>query len=87
MHNLPLDLVPSEITSRYLRQTNHYTASIGRVKPRAFHPDPNDDKTSIFRVQGLTEDEMWALGTNTLIFRLAEYCWPERSFRSSRLRR
>jgi hypothetical protein len=62
MYNLPPDLAPSEITSRYLRQQNHYTASMGRVKPRAFHPHPNDGKTSIFRVQGLTDGEIWALG-------------------------
>jgi hypothetical protein len=62
MHSLPPEPAPSEITSRYLRQTNHYAPSIGRVKPRAFHPSPKDGKTSIFRVQGLTEFEIWALG-------------------------
>jgi hypothetical protein len=62
MHSLLPNPAPSEITSRYLRQTNHYAASIGRVKPRAFHPNPNDNKTSIFRVQGLTDREIWALG-------------------------
>lgn len=62
MHSLPPDPSPSEMTSRYLRQTNHYAASIGRVKSRAFHPDPHDDKTSIFRVQGLTASEIWVLG-------------------------
>jgi hypothetical protein len=56
------DPAPDEVTSRYLRQSNHYTASTGRVKPHAFHPAPADYKTSVFRVPGLTEHEIWELG-------------------------
>jgi hypothetical protein len=53
---------PDEVTSRYLRHSNQYAPSIGRVKPHAFHPAPADYKTSVFRVQGLTESEIWSLG-------------------------
>jgi hypothetical protein len=66
MDSLPPDPAPSELTSRYLRQSNHYSASSGRVKPRASHPAPNDHKTSIFRVLGLTDSEIWALGDTAI---------------------
>jgi len=56
------DPVPSEVTSRYLRQSPHYAPSDRRVKWRAFSPHPGDHKTSVFRVQGLTESEIWSLG-------------------------
>jgi len=56
------DPAPGEVVSRYLLQSGHYTASTGRVKPRAFHPAPRDHRTSVFRVQGLTERQIWSLG-------------------------
>jgi hypothetical protein len=55
----PADL---EITSRYLRSSGHYVASKSRVKPQAFMPALSDNKTSVFRVQGLTEGQVWCLG-------------------------
>jgi hypothetical protein len=60
--HLGTDLTPSEITSRYLLQSGHYTASTGRVRPRAFHPAARDHQTSVFRVQELTERQIWSLG-------------------------
>lgn len=36
--------------------------STSRVRPRAFHPAPKDHKTSVFRVQALTEHQIWSLG-------------------------
>ena len=62
LHRLAPDPAPSEVTSRYIRQTGHYTASTGRVKPGAFHPTASNHKTSVFRVQGLTERQIWSLG-------------------------
>ena len=59
---LGAEVAPSETISRYLLQSGHYTASTGRVKPRAFHPAPRDHKTSVFRVQGLEERKIWKLG-------------------------
>jgi hypothetical protein len=59
---LGADPTPSEVTSRYLLQSGHYTALTGRVKPRAFHPAVRDHKTSVFRVQELTERQIWSLG-------------------------
>lgn len=62
MHSLPPDPAPHEITSRYLRQSGHYTPSTDRVKWQAFRPTLDDHKTSVFRVQGLTQCEIWHLG-------------------------
>ena len=60
----PLSPEPAldEPISRYLRQSGHFSASNARVKPRAYHPAPADHKVSVFRVQGLTEVEIWLLG-------------------------
>lgn len=59
---LRAEVASSETISRYLLQSGNYTASTGRVKPRAFHPAPRDHKTSVFRVQGLEEWKIWKLG-------------------------
>jgi hypothetical protein len=59
---LGADSTPSEVTSRYLLQSRHCTASTGRVSPRAFHPAARDHKTSVLRVQELTERQIWSLG-------------------------
>jgi hypothetical protein len=56
----------SEPTARYLRQNGHYTASTGRVKPRAFHP-PADRHVSVFRVQGLSQDRIWNLADRFVV--------------------
>ena len=70
--HLGTDPTPSEITSRYLLQSGHYTASTGRVKPRAFHPAARDHKTSVFRVQELTERQIWSLGDRYIAFPLGK---------------
>jgi hypothetical protein len=61
LRRLDSDPHTGELTTRYLRQSNHYTSSNGRVKARAFHPNPTDHKVSIFRVQGLSEKQIWGL--------------------------
>ena len=60
--HLARDPAPDELTARYLTQSGHYASSAGRVKPRAFHPARRDHKTSVFRVQGLTEHQVWRVG-------------------------
>jgi hypothetical protein len=62
MRGLASDPAPGELTSRYLRQSGHYVPSINRVKPQAFHPNPKDYKTSIFRIESLSESQIWKLG-------------------------
>lgn len=59
------DPAPSELVSRFLRQSNQYTASTGRVSPKAFHP--RDQKTSVFRVQRLEEHQIWSLADTHMV--------------------
>ena len=59
---LPLDPIPNELVSRYLTQSGHYAESTDRVKANAFHPARRDHKTSVFRIQALTENQIWKLG-------------------------
>jgi hypothetical protein len=61
------DPAPDEVTSRYLRHSNQYAPSNGRVKPHALHPAPADHKTSVFRVQGFIESEIWSLGDEHIL--------------------
>jgi hypothetical protein len=58
------DPAPDEVVARYLTQSNHFTASTGRVSMRAFLPEgqPNAYETSVFRVQELTETQIWNTG-------------------------
>jgi len=60
--SLPPDPTPDELTARYLHQRDHFAPVSGRVKPRAFHPAPKDHKTSVFRISGLSENEIWRFG-------------------------
>lgn len=60
--SLPSDPAADEVTTRYLNQEGHFVPSTGRVKPRAFHPARNDHKTSVFRISGLSERQIWLIG-------------------------
>ena len=59
-------LAADEPIARYCSQSSHYTASTGRVKPSAVLPPPLDLRTSTFRILGLNNDDIWALGDNVL---------------------
>ena len=60
--SLPTEPTADEVTARYLHQAGHFVASRGRVKPQAFHPARKDHKTSVFRISGLSEKEIWRFG-------------------------
>jgi len=60
--SLPSDPTADELTTRYLHQASHFVPSRSRVKPRAFHPAPKDHKTSVFRIRGLSERQIWQIG-------------------------
>jgi len=55
------EIEPTEPIARYIFSSSHYAATIGRVKPAAFMP-PENLQTSVFRIQGLTDNEVWSLG-------------------------
>lgn len=62
LHPMPSDPAPNEEVTRFLRHSNQYVPSTNRVKPKAFHPAPSDHKVSVFRIQGLTQLQIWSLG-------------------------
>jgi hypothetical protein len=57
---------PSESLARYLTQRNHYHSPTSSVKPKAFDPPPNL-RLSVFRIDGLTIDEVWNCGQKNVI--------------------
>jgi hypothetical protein len=54
---------PNEVVARYLLNSSDYSVNNSRAKPRALEPSPNDQCTSVFRVDGLGEHEIWDIGT------------------------
>jgi len=54
---------PNEVVTRYLLSSSHYSVNNARVKPRAFEPSPRDQCTSVFRIDKLSEGEIWEMGT------------------------
>ena len=54
---------PIEVVARYLLSSSHYSVNNARVKPRAFEPSPRDQCTSVFRIDELSENEIWEMGT------------------------
>lgn len=58
-------LKPTEDTEplgRYLLSKGYFSIQNKRVKYSAFMPPPLDLHLSVFKTQGLTEDEIWTLG-------------------------
>src|SRR5882762_178867 len=54
-------VTPGEHRARWLTQSNHYhRGAAPRVTERAFLPGP-DGTTSVFRVDGLTDADIWQL--------------------------
>lgn len=56
----PVD--PSEPLSRFILQSNWYRTSDNTVKYAAFMPNPINNKTSVFRTSGISNDEIWDIG-------------------------
>jgi hypothetical protein len=52
----------NEIVTRYLNSRNQYRTSDDRIKARAFEPSNKDNLTSVFRIDNLTENQIWTLG-------------------------
>jgi len=58
-------LVPiatSETLSRFILQKNWYRPSDSTVKYATFMPNPNNGQTSVFRIYGLSDKEVWDIG-------------------------
>ena len=57
--------------SRYLTSSNHFSPEKRLVKPNAFMPRANPEngqwETSVFRIYGLTDEEVWEIGESVVI--------------------
>lgn len=53
---------PTETLSRFILQKNWYRPSNNSVKHAAFMPNPNNGETSVFRISGITNEEIWDIG-------------------------
>ena len=57
---------PSEPVARYLTSRNHYSSARQSVKPAAFLPPP-DHRLSVFRIDGLTTEDVCQIGQQRVI--------------------
>jgi len=53
---------PKEPLSRYLMSRRHFWREKKAVKPVAFLPRDDNLRLSVFRIDGLTEGEIWEIG-------------------------
>ena len=51
----------SETLSRFVLQKTYIRAD-NTVRPAAFLPNPKNGETSVFRISGITDNEVWAIG-------------------------
>ena len=56
----PVDL--SEILARFILQRNWYRPSDNTVKYAAFIPNPKNMETSVFRITGISDEQVWLIG-------------------------
>jgi len=54
---------PTDILARYIRFNSYIKKSKNTVKYSAFMP-ANDNKTSVFNVTGLSDTEIWEIGSS-----------------------
>lgn len=65
--HLPTTTTPNEVLARYLTQRGHYRLEpTPSVKPSAFDP-PSDLRLSVFRIDGLTLEQVWVLGQSNVV--------------------
>ena len=55
-------ITPSEVLSRFIMQTNWYKPSDNCVRYAAFMPNPKNGETSVFRISGISDREVWEIG-------------------------
>ena len=57
----PDNVMPDELLSRYILQSNHIRKESNTIKPDAFMPHPYED-LSVTRHLVLTQEELWLIG-------------------------
>ncbi|MBT3881530.1 MAG: hypothetical protein HOF76_21115 [Candidatus Scalindua sp.] len=50
-----------EALSRFVLQKTYIRAD-NTIRPAAFLPNPKNGETSVFRISGITDNEIWAIG-------------------------
>ncbi len=55
-------VIPSEVLSRFIMQTNWCRPSDNHVRYAAFMPNPKNGETSVFRISGISDREIWEIG-------------------------
>ena len=68
---LPSTLSGGESLARYLTHRNHYNELTSSVMPGAFDPPP-DLRLSVFRIDGLSDLEVWENGQVNVIDRMLQ---------------
>lgn len=53
--------------ARYLTQKGHYSRPANLPTPRAFLPAPETGETSVFLIDGLDEESIWAIAENHIV--------------------
>jgi hypothetical protein len=64
--NLSDIVAPDELLCRYLLSRSQFSPQKKRVKSSAFLPPP-DLKLSVFRIIGLTEENIWEIGEEEVV--------------------
>lgn len=55
-------VTPCEVLSRFIMQTNWYRLSDNGVRYAAFMPNPKNGETSVYRISGISDREVWEIG-------------------------
>ena len=55
-------ITPAEILSRFIMQTNWYRPSDNCARYAAFMPNPKNRETSVYRISGISDKEIWEIG-------------------------
>jgi len=55
-------ITQSEVLSRFIMQANWYRLSDNRVRYAAFMPNPKNGETSVYRISGISDREVWEIG-------------------------
>jgi len=57
---------PAEPIARFVLSKNDYRSD-GTVRHRLFLPSPKTRQTSVFRIAGLSENQIWEIGDNEVV--------------------
>lgn len=67
--SVPKEIYSRETIARYITSKRWYSRKKNIVKPQAFMPPPNH-RLSVFRIDNLSETEIWEIGFNKVISKM-----------------